>query len=104
MKDSSAQIRTITAFSNALSDLRNRGCSDSTISELKFLIYKAFQYSETVTNVPYFKNNVRQTIEKQLTPLLEYRSMVRKRESYWSRTLDNFMTDLSGTITQLEDL
>ncbi len=102
MKDRTDQIKVITLFYNELNGLRNRGCSDATIIQLESLIQRTYNYSKSVDNEPSFENNVRQTIAKQLRPLMEYRSMKKKRESHWRATVDNFYTDLSNTISFLE--
>jgi ribulose bisphosphate carboxylase small subunit len=102
MKDCKDQIKVITEFNNELNDLKNSGCTDSTIKQLESLVQRTYNYSKSVTNVPDFENNIRQTLSKQLKPLSEYRTMRRKRESYWFYAIDNFTTDLSMTITELE--
>ena len=102
MKNFTDQLKTITSLRVELDELRNRGCSDATITHLESLIQRAYNYSKSVGNEPYFENNVRQTISKQLSSLLEYRSMKKKRESYWRATVDNFYTDLSNTLSFIE--
>lgn len=103
MKNLNDQIKTITSFINELNELRNHGCSDDTIIQLESLIQQAYNYSKSIGNEPYFENNVRQTVSKQLMPVLKYKAMPRKRESYWSATVNAFHTDLSMTISFLEN-
>jgi len=96
------QIIHIDSFFKELRELERRGCNDNTIRELESLINRSYSHSKSVVNEPYYENNVRQTISKQLMPLLKYKSMPRKRVPYWVDTVNAFHTDLSMTISYLE--
>ena len=66
--------------------------SDRAIERIATLVNEAFNIAEK-HNLSHFKNNVRQTRDKQLAMLLMYKDRPKLRIQRWDETKNNFIQD-----------